>query len=153
MSNNLAFNVMLTSFNEAKKLKCGNKFSVARTKPQWAKNYQELMFLAPFDPEGNAITLRRFPHDPTGGYAAELKRAYLSRWHKIDEWLRGLDVTRQYVLCCWCPHSSTSKRQIQEYGTFACHTLLIAKMIRKNRPDLVVKIDDAREQQGLLDWK
>lgn len=152
MSENLAFNVLLTSFHAAKKLKRGNKFSVARTKPPWAKNYQELMFLAPFDSVGNVINLRRFPHDPIGGYAEELKKAYLSRWHKISEWLQDLDAKKQYILCCWCPHSSTSKRQIMEQGMFACHTLLIAKLIRKNRPDLVVKIDDEREEKGVRDW-
>ena len=149
----LAYNVLLTSFVFAKTLKCGNKFSVARTKPAWAKKYKELDFLAPIDKNGKAIRLSNYPHNPTGGYAMVLKETYISRWTEISEWLESLKVDEQYVLCCWCPHSKSTKEQIKEFGSFACHTLLIAKLIRKNRPDLIVKLDDEREEKGFPEWK
>ena len=149
----LEFNVLITSFYDARKYELDNKFSVACWKPDWCK-YRELDFLFPKDKEGNRLRLRNFDGSVTG-YIDALREGYSSRWDKIESWLESLSKDQQCIICCWCPHSSTSKEQLKKFGTFFCHTVLIGKMIRIHRPDLIVKLDYARETKSkpeTIDW-
>ncbi len=149
----LEFNVLITSFYGARKYEIENKFGVACWKPDWCK-YRDLEFLFPRDKNGNRLRLRMFDGS-VDGYINALREGYEFRWEKIEEWLLSLKKNEQYILCCWCPHSSSSKEQLQKTGTFFCHTVLIGKMIRLHRPDLVVKLDYARESKSIpktIDW-
>jgi len=143
----MQFNVLLTSFHNAKNFD-NNKFSVARNKPDWC-NYKQLQFLAPFDVHNKPITLKFLSNID---YMTALREVYTHRWDEIEQWLDQLSDAKQYILCCWCPHSQSSKLQLKEHGYFACHTLLIGKMIKLHRPDLIIQLDDDREQRGLSEW-
>jgi len=149
----LEFNILLTSFFEAKKYELDNKFSVACWKPEWCK-YKELDFLFPLDINGIRIRLGNC-NNFVDEYIDVLREGYFDRWEKIETWLESLDKNQQYVLCCWCPSSSSSKEQIEHTGKFFCHTTLIGKMIKIHRPDLIVKLDYARETKSIpstIDW-
>jgi len=160
------FNILLTSFLDARKFETNNKFSVARNKPEWCK-YRELQFLAPFDVNHKPILLSNFAADvatdvyrshienfayQVTAYADELRDAYTARWDDIQKWLDELPDDSQHILCCWCPHSKPAKSQIEQLGYFACHTVLVGKMINTHRPDLIVQLDDDREQKSFSDW-
>jgi len=149
----LEFNVLLTSFFEAKKYNIENKFSVACWKPDWCK-YNDLDFLFPTDINGLRLRLHNC-NDSLNVYINELREGYIDRWDKIDNWLNSLDSKTQYILCCWCPNSSTSKKQINSNGMFFCHTVLIGKMLSIHRPDLITKLDYSRETQSIpftIEW-
>lgn len=143
----LEFNILLTSFLNARNYSLENKFSVASWKPKWC-TYKDLEFLFPYDVNGLRLRLKNCG-DSVQTYIDELREGYSDRWDKIENWLLSLDKKQQYVLCCWCPHSSTSKEQLRTTNTFFCHTILIGKMIRIHRPDLIIKLDNIRETKSV----
>jgi len=59
-------------------------------------------------------------------YTAMYRQLMLERWPAVKRWLDSLDSSDLY-LCCWEP-------------TGFCHRYLVAKMIRKHRPELEVKV-------------
>jgi hypothetical protein len=149
----LEFNVLLTSFYAARKYELENKFSVACWKPDWC-TYKDLEFLFPRDVNGIRLRLRNC-NNSIEQYIEELRNGYSDRWEVIETWLENLKKDEQVILCCWCPNSSSSKEQLEKYGVFFCHTTLIGKMLRIHRPDLIVKLDYAREIQSVsntIDW-
>lgn len=149
----LEFNILITSFLEARKFNLENKFSVASWKPEWC-NYKDLEFLFPFDVNGIRLRLSNCDNS-IDEYINELRKGYEDRWELIENWLQSLDKKEQYILCCWCPYSSTSKEQIQKHKNFFCHTTLIGKMLSIHRPDLIIKLDNSRETQSIpetIDW-
>ncbi len=135
--------VILTSFEESKKLSCP-KFSVSVFQPQGFK-YPTLNFLTATDKDGNKLNLKDLSHDTVNEYEEKLKEKYKARWSSIDAWLKSLRPDVDIALCCWCPYSNTSRKHIEKYGKFFCHTSLIGKMIEKYRPDIEVKMDKDRE--------
>lgn len=149
----LEFNVLLTSFFEAKKYEIENKYSVACWKPDWCK-YIDLEILFPKDINGIRLRISNCENS-IDKYIDELREAYSDRWDKISNWLESLDRNKQYILCCWCPSSSSSKEQLKNTGVFFCHTTLIGKMVRLHRSDLITKLDFARETKSIpktIDW-
>jgi hypothetical protein len=149
----LEFNVLITSFYGARKFEIDTKFGVACWKPEWC-TYRDLEFLFPRDINGNRLRLRNFDGS-VDKYVDALREGYASRWDEIEKWLEQLKKDEQHIICCWCPHSSTSKEQLKNFGTFFCHSVLIGKMVRTHRPDLVVKLDFARETKSvpsIVDW-
>lgn len=149
----LEFNILLTSFFEAKKYELDNKFSVACWKPDWC-TYKDLEILFPLDINGLRIRLQN-SNNSIDEFIDALRESYTDRWNEIEQWLESLDKKQQYILCCWCPSSSSSKEQIERDGKFFCHTTLIGKMIKIHRPDLIVKLDYQRETKSIpstIDW-
>lgn len=141
----MKYHVLLSSFHSAKKVEHA-KYSVSRNKPFWC-SHPELSFLAPFDSSNKPIHITTYSQ-----YEDELRSCYMRNWDKIKQWLENLDHKEQISLCCWCPHSKPSKSQLKQENNFACHTLLIGKMINKHRPDLIVLCDDDREVNGYRPW-
>ena len=149
----LEFNILLTSFLNARKYELENKFSVACWKPNWCQ-YKDIDFLFPLDVNGIRLRLSNC-NNSIDEYVKNLREAYTDRWELIENWLDSLQKDKQYILCCWCPNSSTSKEQLRKFDTFFCHTTLIGKMIRIHRPDLVTKLDFLRETKSVpstIDW-
>ena len=132
--------VLITSFKMSPQYRYTfNVFSVARFQPK-GFNYPELPFLAAKGPDGEKLLLRDFV-DPLDGYKKALFAGYTARKRSVKTWLQNLDPDENIVLACWCPYSSSSRRQLARFGTFACHTGLIARMINKHRPDVNVILD------------
>jgi hypothetical protein len=58
-------------------------------------------------------------------YVARYRRLICKRWPAVKRWLDELEADA--YLCCWCT-------------TGFCHRYLVAKLIRKFRPDLEVRL-------------
>jgi hypothetical protein len=71
----------------------------------------------------------------------------------VKPWLDSLSPDKDIILCCWCPYSESSSKQIKEYGDFACHSGLIGQMIQKNRPDIQVVLDEDRQKYLIKEWR
>jgi hypothetical protein len=149
----LEFNILLTSFLNARNYDLENKFSVASWKPKWCK-YKDLEFLYPLDINGMRLRLSNC-NNSIDKYVDELREGYSDRWGQIEVWLQGLKNDQQYILCCWCPHSKPSKNQLEITNKFFCHTVLIGKMLSLHRSDLITKLDYDREIKSIpstIDW-
>jgi len=59
----------------------------------------------------------------TDRYRAQLK----AQWQGIKKWMNSLTPDDEIYLCCW-------------EKTGFCHRFLVAKMLRKHRPDLPVRV-------------
>ena len=60
-------------------------------------------------------------------YTAKYHDLMVKRWPAVRRWLDSLDPNQDMYLCCW-------------ERTGFCHRYLVAKLIRKFRPDLEVRV-------------
>jgi len=145
--------IVLTSFKESKRiLKIVpdiDVFSVSRWQPL-KYHYDELDFLGAFDIEGNRLRLK---NSSISEYKHKLFEYYISRRQEVNEWLLSLDNDKHIMLCCWCPDSTATKKQIKKYGSFVCHTGLIGKLINKFRPDIEILLDNDRHKWLIEEYK
>ncbi|KKM88425.1 hypothetical protein LCGC14_1259000, partial [marine sediment metagenome] len=106
-----------------------------------------------FRQDGSPLRLRDF-ENPLEGYR--------------EEYLAGLEDMRPVILpllerivrrprskhlafCCWCPHSRASQGQLAAFGTFACHTMLLAGWLKQ--VGFSVVLDAARLNTGVKVWR
>jgi hypothetical protein len=143
--------VILTSFKQSVKYP-GEKFSIARIQPK-GFNYKELKFLAAIDDKGKKLQLKNLQEDSLNGYKEALKRGLKKRWHLVKSWLDSLSSDKDIILCCWCPYSESSSKQMNEYGAFACHSGLIGRMVRGKRPDIQIILDEDRQKYLIKEWR
>lgn len=145
-------NIFMTSFQESRKL--GDRFecySVARWQPR-SFNYPDLPQLAAFRQDGSPLRLRDFD-EPLEGYREEYLSGLEDMRPVIVPLLEGIvhqPRSKHLAFCCWCPHSQASREQIVEFGTFACHTLLLAGWLEQ--AGFSVALDLARSKTGVKDW-
>jgi hypothetical protein len=144
--------VLLTSFKKSKKIKKSiqdiEMFSVSRWQPKGYK-YKVLNYLSAYDKYDKKLTLSYGINCYKNGFF----KAVIKNRKKIQNWLTNLSNEDIIGLCCWCPHSKSSKSQIKKYKTFVCHTGLIGMMINKYRPDIELLLDKDRHQNLLVEWK
>ncbi len=128
-------------------------YSVARWQPP-KFSYDTLYYLGAYNTKGDRLHLQGRCVDPLDGYKTDLFRYYVSKWDDIKDWLTLLDGDDTLVsLNCWCPYSTSTKKQIKDHGFFACHTGLIGKLINKYRPDVTVYLDLDRHLRLVPEWK
>ena len=60
-------------------------------------------------------------------YTDQYRKLMVQRWPEVKRWLDGLSADKDAYLCCW------------EKSGF-CHRYLVAKLIRKFRSDLEVRV-------------
>ena len=60
-------------------------------------------------------------------YTAKYRELMIKRWPEVKRWLRSLRSNQELYLCCW-------------ERTGFCHRYLVAKLIRKYRPELEVRV-------------
>ena len=58
-------------------------------------------------------------------YTKQYRELMIKRWPAVKQWLDSLDGNM--YLCCWCT-------------TGFCHRYLVAKLVRKFRPELEVRL-------------
>lgn len=83
--------------------------------------------------------------DPAVAYWDAMIELYKSRLNDAIDWrieveMNGWDV----ALCCWCPYDRSAKRQIEEFGSFICHTGPLAAFIEEYL-DFEIVLDKDRE--------
>lgn len=143
--------IVFTSFHDAR-FRDGPKFSAARWAPVFAREWPALPALRPVDAQGRPIKLRQFPDDPLEGYHRAYRDALRSRTDKVaNDCVRVVHAQNSGIvyICCWCPHSSVSRRQMAEHETFACHLLLLARLFRRQPWSFGV----AHEKYGAAEWR
>ena len=68
----------------------------------------------------------QFAH-PLQAYRDALYQQYMLRRALAIHWR---DTTPHDVaLCCWCPHDRAAKRQMEQFGSFVCHTAVLSEFI------------------------
>lgn len=131
-------------------------FSVARFAPNFADEWPVLGALAPFGLRGEALKLRNFKN-PLADYKAAYYAALKARRELVERDLEALRTAaeaaedRTVALCCWCPHSQPAQEQLERFGTFACHLLLLRRPL-ENRGFKVV-LGRAHAARGVREWR
>lgn len=128
------------------------RFSIAVYQPHW---YPPLPKLDLFDIRSEAgawIRPRLFEgqSDPLYRYHERLLLLYRQRRHNGD----NTDITlrkRDAVLCCWCPYDKAAKRQLEEHGSFVCHSWPVESFLRELGIDVVRDTD--RERMVRCTWQ
>ena len=147
--------ILLTSFKKSLKLKGKSNiefYSVSRWQPS-NFFYPSLDFLGAYNKNKQRLFLKG-RNNPLQSYQHDLFEYYVSQWKKINSWLTSLNNNdKLIVLCCWCPYSNSTKKQIQNFGSFACHTGLIGKIINKYCPEETLYLDIDRHKQLVQEWK
>jgi hypothetical protein len=105
-------------------------FSIAVYQPKWFPKLPDLNLFKITTTEGKWVRPRDFlteGHDATQPdpgllkkYHDTLKGMYEERWDK--KYQRLLALYEELALCCWCPYDHAAKRQLNDYGSFVCHS-------------------------------
>lgn len=142
--------IILTSFHRSKKME-GQKFSICRFQPSGIM-YPELRFLAAEDDNGQKLPLPG--KDEADRFAAQYKKAIVSRWGQVREWLDGISSEGgPVILLCWCPFSEGTRDLVKAGESFLCHSGLVGKLVNKYRPDVRLCLDEDREAWLDARWK
>ncbi len=144
-------NVQITSFRRSHGLP-GPVLSVAMYQPQ-GYAYPRLDWALIGNPDGSAwIRPRNFlDHpDPLKAYHDALLAQYESRIFVAKPWFDYIEQDYHTVtFCCWCPHDRAAQRQMEEHGSFVCHTEVLAEFI-ENRLQHRVWVDRDRRHMKTL---
>jgi hypothetical protein len=65
---------------------------------------------------------------PLEAYRLALYRLYSDRIEEARRWLLGLGH-RDAALLCWCPSDKAARRQLEEFGSFTCHTAVLGEFL------------------------
>jgi hypothetical protein len=148
--------VIITSFRESDKILKSfpdiEPWSVSRWQPK-GYFYNTLEFLGAYDKYGHRLQLRGREDNPLDGYKEDWKGWLKVNVKPLNRWLKSLDNHEDIMLCCWCPHSKATREQMKKFGTFACHTGLIGRLININRPDIQLWLDFDHAQYLVPPWK
>lgn len=138
----------LTSFRKAVELDetVWDIWSSAVYQPHWLPQRPKAkwMDIRP-DFKGTWIRPREFIEMdyPLDGYFDTLATLYDSRQPMINEWLASLP-DKDIAICCWCPYDKAAQRQLEEHGTFVCHTAAVGSKLESM--GLWVDYDNDRER-------
>lgn len=65
--------------------------------------------------------------EPLVAYREAMLSLYREREDIIEEWLKKRK--NPFALCCWCPYDRAAQRQLRQWGSFVCHTAVIAEIL------------------------
>lgn len=140
---------VLTSFRVYHEGRLTNGWSSAVYQPRWYTPLPKAywMDIRPERTPGSKwIRPREFIDQdrPLDGYFQALRELYSSRADEVKDWIANLPEERIHI-CCWCPYDKAARRQIEEWGTFVCHTAAVGAFLS----DVVgqpVEYDDDRRR-------
>lgn len=113
--------VYLTSFFKTRELPEGVEvFSGAVYQPK-GYTLPKCDFADIRDEHGKWIRPRNFldAADPAQAYFAAMQTHFAKREREIAYFCAEHP---NVAICCWCPYDRAAKRQLEEFGTFICHT-------------------------------
>ncbi|HJS83819.1 MAG TPA: hypothetical protein VJ742_13415 [Nitrososphaera sp.] len=87
---------------------------------------------------------------PLLAYRAKLYSMYESRLEDAEKWLSELQAPA--ALCCWCPYDKAAQRQLQQWGSFVCHTAVVGEFLI-DKFQLPVWYDGDRRKMSVLTQK
>lgn len=67
--------------------------------------------------------------DPPAAYHDALYALYVTRLDEARAWAASL--LSDVALCCWCPYDRSAQRQLEDHGSFICHTEVLAEFIER----------------------
>ena len=141
-------NVYLTSFFRSHELPAV-PHSCAVYPPKGYEHLPKVAWTDIRDDTGRWIRPRDFIMQPRPlqAYRDALYAQYLGRLDEARAWAQGLiwDV----ALCCWCPYDKAARRQLEQFGSFVCHTAVISEFV-ENELGLRVWEDGDRRRMAVL---
>jgi len=99
----------------------GLKIAISRTVPRGFKVDGSLLFLAPNSDLLNDWKAQKIDE---AGYIQQYREQIKDNWGEVKAWLDKLNAKQQLTLLCCC-----------EKADSFCHRVLIAKLVKKYRPD------------------
>ena len=99
----------------------GLKIAISRTVPRGFKVDGSLLFLAPNSDLLNDWKAQKIDE---AGYIQQYREQTKGNWGEVKAWLDKLNAKQRLTLLCCC----------ETAGSF-CHRALIAKLVKKYRPD------------------
>lgn len=89
--------------------------------------------------------------DPLHDYRTTLRARYESRISQAKLWCDHVGETFQgVVFCCWCPYDRAAKRQMEEWGSYVCHTDVLGEWIEDRLGIRVWYDSDRRKMKALI---
>lgn len=126
-------NALITSFQRSHiiQLPGAQVFSAAVYQPK-GYAYPKAEWCDIRDENRNWIRPREFMDfpDPLAAYHQKLLAHYRARKREIGEWLDGL-LTGNFILCCWCPYERRAREQLEEHGSYVCHTAVVGEALEE----------------------
>lgn len=133
-------------------------YSIAVYQPKWFPQLPKIQGFDIRDDGGRWIRPRDFippDHDASlpsrdilYGYREALIDLYNSRYESLMDELdliRRMDVVP--ALCCWCPYDTAAKRQIEDYGSYICHSAAVEVWLRQRG----IKVIRDKDRQNMVD--
>lgn len=146
--------IYITSFKKADRLPDGvMKFSAAVYQPQDC-NYPKAEWCDIRDDTGQWIRPNRYldEPEPLAAYRQVLLMHYEARHRDIRTWINHIGAAA--ALLCWCPYERAAQRQLQEFGSFVCHTAVLAEVLSSSyRTRVNVFLDSDRLRMTTLTQK
>jgi hypothetical protein len=148
--------ILLTSFNRAAEHEAewpgAYIWSSAVRQPDWLpqRPKAEWMDIRP-TPRAKWTRPRLFldhPSDPLVGYFDALMDLYESRLSDVERWVETTADHEHTWVCCWCPYDTAAKRQIEEWGTFVCHTAAVGLVLERMGLPVVYDKDRGRMERA-----
>lgn len=135
--------ILLTSFFDSKEAEVDELWSAAVYQPK-GYTFPKAAWADIRDERGNWIRPRNFlvDPDPAEAYFERMYEHFMARSHDIAEWYAEREGVP--ALCCWCPYDRAARRQLEEFGSFICHTGPIAAVLFDLGYD--VAVDAARDK-------
>jgi len=135
--------IFITSFFDSKEAPVDELWSAAVYQPKGYR-FPKAAWADIRDDSGSWIRPRNFlsSSDPAAAYYERMVAHFGSRAAAIHEWYEACDGVPG--LCCWCPYDRAARRQLEEFGTFICHTGPIATVLEDLGYEVV--LDKARER-------
>lgn len=82
--------------------------------------------------------------EPLNGYFEALLELYESRLPAVERWIEATATYEHTWIACWCPYDKAAKRQLDEWGTFVCHTAAVGYFLEEQ--GLSVNLDRDRHK-------
>lgn len=142
-------NIYLTSFMRSHSLPPGVvPYSAAVYQPK-GYSYEKVAWTDIRPAGGQWIRPREFlsEDEPLDGYRQALLSLYGSRKEAAVAWRDS--VPHDVALCCWCPYDRAAQRQLDQFGSFVCHTAVLGEFIY-NELGVAVWEDADRRKMAVL---
>lgn len=101
-----------------------------------------------FVPGGDWSPHRREDPDLLRRYHDTLLGMYRERWDVVQEYAANTGQPAlpesDIALCCWCPYDKAAQRQLEDYGSFVCHSWPVETFLRKLGVDVHRDVDRQR---------
>jgi hypothetical protein len=125
-------------------------YSIAVYQPSWFDPLPKLYLFDIHDENGQWIRPRNFmPEDHDGApspallavYHDTLLDLYRSRYAALRYKDLGELAYNDVALCCWCPYDKAAKRQLDDYGSFVCHSWAVESFLKELGVKVVRDLD------------